>query len=177
MAEKIYLIRHGESVANTQDIAAGWMDTPLSDRGRQQAAQTRDILAGRGGKPTVMVHTGLLRTFETAEIINAHLNLPMLEMRDLMEQNFGDWQGGPWARVHEGLEKDETPPNGESHAEFTARIMRGMAELEKLSGIIWAVTHGIVIKTLLRQYNADVIPITNCMICEFEPNTKQIRII
>ncbi len=177
MADKIYLIRHGESVANSENLSAGWLDSPLTDNGREQAAAARGKLEKYGARPDIVVHTGLSRTRETAEILNMHAGAPMREVRDLIEQNFGDWQGGPWARVHEGLENNEEPPGGENAEEFMARVVRGMAVVEQLPGQIWVATHGGVMKALMRHYRADVMRVTNCMVCEVLPITKQIKLL
>lgn len=34
----IYLVRHGETLANRQGILQGWSNNPLDDTGRKQAA-------------------------------------------------------------------------------------------------------------------------------------------
>lgn len=68
-----YMIRHGESVLNSQHIRQG-KDGALSDLGRQQAEQTgvrlKDVAFD------VMLVSPFQRTVETAEIIMKHLELP-----------------------------------------------------------------------------------------------------
>ena len=39
-----YLIRHGESEDNVNNIATGWSSTPLTDTGRAQARRTGRLL-------------------------------------------------------------------------------------------------------------------------------------
>ena len=34
---KLVLVRHGESVANAENVYTGWNDVPLTEKGKQQA--------------------------------------------------------------------------------------------------------------------------------------------
>ena len=43
---KLFLIRHGQTTANLNQIYAGQTDVPLTDLGRQQAEAIRPVLAG-----------------------------------------------------------------------------------------------------------------------------------
>lgn len=64
----IYFIRHGESKANLEGIAAGGeLDTPLTDKGRAQAKQTAQDLKGK--KIDLIVSSPMERALETAKII------------------------------------------------------------------------------------------------------------
>ena len=36
---KVVLIRHGESVANFENYWTGWLDVPLTEKGKQQAKE------------------------------------------------------------------------------------------------------------------------------------------
>ena len=44
----IYIIRHGESIANLEKRTAGHTDTPLSELGKLQAEATANALADIG---------------------------------------------------------------------------------------------------------------------------------
>lgn len=43
---EVYFVRHGQSEANRQNLAAGWSDTPLSAVGRDQALKTAKLFEG-----------------------------------------------------------------------------------------------------------------------------------
>ncbi len=43
---KVYIIRHGESECNRQNMNCGWSQTPLSPLGREQAAAAAKYLTG-----------------------------------------------------------------------------------------------------------------------------------
>ncbi|MEA2443033.1 MAG: 2,3-bisphosphoglycerate-dependent phosphoglycerate mutase, partial [Thermoleophilales bacterium] len=44
----IYLARHGETDDNARGVVQGWVDTPLNDRGREQARMLADRVADLG---------------------------------------------------------------------------------------------------------------------------------
>ncbi|MBQ9827971.1 MAG: histidine phosphatase family protein [Lachnospiraceae bacterium] len=87
---KVYLIRHAESEANVAHIIG--TDAPLSDKGRQQAAEAglADEL-----KPDVVMSSALKRAIATAEILfpetYAHVTLPIFN-----EIFFGDLENLPF---------------------------------------------------------------------------------
>ncbi len=64
---ELYLIRHGESEGNFTRTHNGWAPTPLTEKGRMQAAQTRPLVEG--------VHfdrifvSDVLRAWQTARIL------------------------------------------------------------------------------------------------------------
>ncbi len=71
---KIYFVRHGQSVANVNDLEQG-PDEPLSDLGREQAAFVAKRLSDLGVER--IIASPYERTRQTAEIINGVLNLPL----------------------------------------------------------------------------------------------------
>jgi len=71
-----YMVRHGETATNLDKIATGQIDVSLTDKGKQQAAECRDVIHAKGLKPDVILCSGLTRTKETANIINQDLNSP-----------------------------------------------------------------------------------------------------
>jgi 2,3-bisphosphoglycerate-dependent phosphoglycerate mutase len=71
MSGVLVLLRHGESTANAEDVFGGWLDFPLTNRGRDQAAAAGRMLRDAGIEPGA-VHTSLLtRAIDTADILVA----------------------------------------------------------------------------------------------------------
>lgn len=65
----LVLVRHGESVANAEDRFGGWLDYPLTARGRLQAEEAGRLIRDAGLTPAA-VHTSLLtRAIDTADIV------------------------------------------------------------------------------------------------------------
>lgn len=92
MAKIIYLIRHGESVANKQGVYQGQsIDTGLTELGKQQARAAAGVLNGLKFK--TIYASPLIRTKETAQIIGRQTGLPIFEDVKLLEINHGSWEG------------------------------------------------------------------------------------
>lgn len=87
------LLRHGESTANANDSFAGWLDVPLTRRGRAQAEA-----AGRGLaelRPAAL-HTSVLdRAVTTARLMSAAAgwDAPLCPDWRLNERHYGALQG------------------------------------------------------------------------------------
>jgi 2,3-bisphosphoglycerate-dependent phosphoglycerate mutase len=96
MPYTLVLLRHGESEWNALNLFTGWVDVPLSDRGRQEATTGGRLIAEAGVLPDV-VHTSLLRR----AIATAHLSLdtadrlwiPVRRSWRLNERHYGALQG------------------------------------------------------------------------------------
>lgn len=92
---RILFVRHGESVANAKGLI-GEPDTPLSEKGREQAHATGQILGAEN--VTQIISSPFLRARQTAEIIAAELGLPSSAIKilhDLRERRMGDLEGKP----------------------------------------------------------------------------------
>jgi 2,3-bisphosphoglycerate-dependent phosphoglycerate mutase len=92
----LVLLRHGESEWNAKNLFTGWVDVPLSEKGREEAASGGQQLLDAGLLPDV-VHTSLLRR----AITTAHLALdvadrhwiPVRRSWRLNERHYGALQG------------------------------------------------------------------------------------
>jgi len=92
----LLLLRHGQSAANSEDIFSGWLDVPLSDRGRREAVRAGELLAAHGPLPDVVYTSVLSRAIDTADIALAALDrqwLPTRRSWRLNERHYGALQG------------------------------------------------------------------------------------
>lgn len=87
----ICFIRHGQTDWNKQGRLQGKTDIPLNDTGRKQAEACGKFL--NAADYDVLICSPLQRAKETAQIINLHLILPLIEMDDFKERSFGDAEG------------------------------------------------------------------------------------
>ena len=98
-------------------------------------------LASRIPANSVLVESGLMRCRQTAgalETAGLMLPPPVVEP-DLVEQNFGRWQGKSWMELDAAKDPDlaafwqdpaeATPPEGESFAIMCARVRRAIHRL------------------------------------------------
>ena len=96
MTYKLVLLRHGESEWNAKNLFTGWVDVPLSDKGRAEATRGGELLKQEGILPDVL-HTSLLRR----AIMTANLALdacdrhwiPVRRSWRLNERHYGALQG------------------------------------------------------------------------------------
>jgi 2,3-bisphosphoglycerate-dependent phosphoglycerate mutase len=92
----LVLLRHGESEWNAKNLFTGWVDVPLTDKGRVEASRGGSLIADAGLLPDV-VHTSVLRR----AITTAHLALdtcdrhwiPVHRSWRLNERHYGALQG------------------------------------------------------------------------------------
>ena len=96
MSRVLVLLRHGESTANAEDVFGGWLDFPLTNHGRDQAAAAGRLIRDAGIDPGA-VHTSLLtRAMDTADIVVAEArsgNPPIRRSWRLNERHYGALQG------------------------------------------------------------------------------------
>ncbi len=159
----IYLVRHGHNQYVEKGKLAG--RTPgvhLSERGRAQAQAAADLLSA--AKLKAVYASPLERTMETAEPIADAADLKVTPEDDLLEMDYGTWQGKSlkvlrrrklWPTVQ------NTPslarfPNGESFAEAQARIVAGLDRLQRKhhqkTAVIACVFHSDPIKLAIAHY-------------------------
>jgi 2,3-bisphosphoglycerate-dependent phosphoglycerate mutase len=98
----LVLLRHGESIWNAANRFAGWVDVPLSERGRTEARRSGELLRDSGLLPEV-VHTSLLRrAVSTADIAldvaDRHW-VPVRRTWRLNERHYGALQGQNRERI------------------------------------------------------------------------------
>jgi 2,3-bisphosphoglycerate-dependent phosphoglycerate mutase len=100
----LVLLRHGESVWNSEGLFTGWVDVGLSDQGRAEAQRAGELLADSGLRPDI-VHTSVLtRAIQTANIALDSARLAWLPVRRswrLNERHYGALQGKDKAQVRE----------------------------------------------------------------------------
>jgi len=96
---KLLLIRHGESVGNLEGRMQGQFDSPLTDRGRDQARALLARLQGEGWKPAGIYSINLCRSAETAGILAAGLDTPVTLDARLREYDIGVLSGVIWREV------------------------------------------------------------------------------
>ncbi|GAA2818763.1 phosphoglyceromutase [Saccharopolyspora taberi] len=90
------LLRHGESTWNAENLFTGWVDVPLSEKGRAEAERGGELLRESGVLPEVL-HTSLLRrAIATAnialDVADRHW-IPVRRDWRLNERHYGALQG------------------------------------------------------------------------------------
>jgi probable phosphoglycerate mutase len=116
---------------------AGRGDIPLTDVGHEQAAAVAASLAKRGGVDLVLT-SPLRRAHETARAVADAVGVPLVMDEDLVETDFGSWEGMTFGEVMARwpdemtawmADPDVLPPNGESFAAVGARVNAALDRL------------------------------------------------
>jgi len=157
MAE-IILVRHGETEWNVEEIFRGRIDIELNETGIKQA----ELLAEYLGQVRIaaVYSSPLKRALRTAAIIAANHNLRVEIAPDLIDFDYGKWQGLPRQEVKEQYQELYTSwfncphqvrmPEGESLDDVSRRAMRVVDEIiTKVEGTAVLVSHRVVNKVLI----------------------------
>ena len=88
---KIYVTRHGQTDWNVQGKTQGRADIELNEVGIKQAKQTKEEL--KTIDIDLIIGSPLKRAKKTAEIINEGRNIPIIFDDQIIERNFGEFEG------------------------------------------------------------------------------------
>ena len=160
----IYLARHGETDDNARRVVQGWIDTPLNERGREQARELVTAVKDLGIAAIWTSH--LARAAETAEIVGDALGIEPRADDRLAESRRGSWEGRSldeieesepeaWAGWKRGGPDFRFPGGGESLAEHQARVLAVIEAIRAGDQPALVVAHGGTIR---------------CAICANHPN-------
>ena len=173
-ATTLIMVRHGRTaLTESRKISGGDGENPdLSELGNKDAAEVALELARVGSsgafsflaKPVVVIHSPVKRAAQTASKIAQKLGAEQVELGDLREIGFGDWDGLTNEELFVGHETqyqawrgsyDVAPPNGESLKDFDVRVNRSLDFiLDKFAGkTVVVVAHVMPIRGLLRIAN------------------------
>jgi broad specificity phosphatase PhoE len=144
----IYLARHGETDDNARGVVQGWVDTPLNDRGREQARE----LAREAPSVAALYSSQLARALETAQIVGEVLGLEPVVDERFAESRRGSWEGRALAEI-EKTEPDAWAawrrggpdfrfPGGESLREHQDRVLAALEDVRMGPLPALVVAHG-----------------------------------
>lgn len=193
---RLLLLRHGQTELSAQRRYSGRGNPALTDLGREQARRAAKHLGAVGGIDAV-VSSPLDRARVTAEAAAGALGLPVTIAEDLIETDFGTWEGLTFTEaanrnpeLHRRWigDADVAPPGGESFGQVRARVESAVAQLKAdfPGRTVLVVSHVTPIKTIL-QLALDVGPnvlfrihldLASLSIAEFYPdNVASVRLV
>ena len=162
-ATRLILVRHGETAYTQQGRYSGRGDIPLSAEGEAQARAAAGRVASISRDVTAVVSSPLMRCVRTAELIAAETGgATVTVLPDLIECDFGDWEGLTFGEVRERWPEEMNawmastgvaPPNGESFqavAKRTRGVMAGLLSSYPAATVV-VVSHVSPIKLILRD--------------------------
>jgi len=98
-AERLYLVRHGETELSSEHAYSGRRDVPLTERGRAQAREAGERLRGAG--VDAIYSSPLGRAVDTARAIEELTGAPLKIDDRLVEIDYGPLEGFDRERARE----------------------------------------------------------------------------
>jgi broad specificity phosphatase PhoE len=158
---RFLLLRHGQTELSVERRYSGRGNPALTDLGRRQAEAAAQFVAQQGGVAAVIT-SPLQRAYDTAAAAAKALGLDVTVDDDLIETDFGGWEGLTFGEaaerdpeLHRRWLRDTSvsPPDGESFDEAARRVGRARARIisERPGETVLVVSHVTPIKTLLRM--------------------------
>jgi broad specificity phosphatase PhoE/hypoxanthine phosphoribosyltransferase len=155
----LYLVRHVETEAKT-DVIIGRTDSELTVKGVQQAVELANPFIGSSISAIYTSPAG--RAYKTATIINGTVMCNIIEDVDLMELDFGEWEGASRDEIKStelytlwnNDPINNIPENGESPLSALERIERFLKNITstyKFGDEIIAVSHRTLIRILVSR--------------------------
>ncbi|MEN9604550.1 MAG: hypothetical protein RJB39_235 [Candidatus Parcubacteria bacterium] len=152
------VMRHGEATHLTENVLSSHMETaekhPLTEKGRQEITATVDQMITDNAIPTIIYHSPLRRTRETAELVRDTLkekigkDITLVADVRIREQDFGDIDGHSRTELKKYRATQEDTlftkvANGESIEDLRIRAAEFLYEIDaKHTGeSIMIVTH------------------------------------
>ncbi|MGE2816236.1 bifunctional RNase H/acid phosphatase [Mycobacterium heidelbergense] len=157
---RLLLLRHGQTELSVERRYSGRGNPALTEVGRQQAQAAARYLAERGGIAAVL-SSPLQRAYDTAATAAKALGLDVTVDDDLIETDFGAWEGLTFAEasqhdpeLHRRWLRDTSslPPGGESFDGVLDRVCRVRERIVAAhqGATVLVVSHVTPIKMLLR---------------------------
>jgi len=155
---QLYVVRHGETAWNKEEVFRGRKDVPLNDKGKKQAQLTGLFFRNKG--ITRIFSSPLVRAIETAEGISNTTKIPIEVMDELTDMAFGEWEGLTLKDVEKLYPEElkiwkQSPQKlhvlkGESLRDVRRRVMKGIQmTLSDSQCPIVLVTHRVICKIIV----------------------------
>ena len=150
-AQRLYVIRHGQTQLNVDGRLRGLIDEPLDDAGHRQACALAELFAS---VPLArLVTSPLRRAWETAEPI-ARATAATLEIDDaFVDRNWGPWAGKPRGDVEIEFGTLDRAPGVEPAGAVASRVIIAARDLVNRAGddAVAIVAHDAVNRALLAR--------------------------
>ena len=154
----LYLVRHGQTLWNVEGRMQGRLDSGLTQVGTEQAHAHGRLLKRLGGVDR-MISSPAGRTRETARILNAYVEAPLVYDDALQERDIGEWSGMTVAEIEERYPQAWRvrmkepyrfrPPGGENLEDMAVRCEELLGDLLGFEGeSIVVVTHQVMSRVI-----------------------------
>ena len=179
--QRLYLMRHGQTVYNLDRILQGRCDSPLTELGIEQARRAGAWLRNHGAAPVRLASSPLPRAHDTLDIVMdenpSFAALPRSDEHGLIERCYGTYEEGPLA----DLPVDPWVPGdalvevgGDTTAEALGRMTTTIVRLlDESAGDVLCVSHGSVVNLFRASWERlarcpQDVHLKNCCILVFD---------
>ena len=164
---KLYLMRHGETLFNTQKRVQGWCDSPLTENGICQAEQAKQYFAKKGISFDAVYSSTQERATDTAKIVAPEYLLP---------------KHRPGLRSFEDL---LVPYGGEDIRKVGQRVLKTVIEkaekhIKEGAENLLFVSHGAALWGLIIFMDLafpEGVGFGNCNVCVYDYNQGQLELL
>ena len=157
---KIYVVRHGETSWNKEEVFRGRKDIPLNDTGLWQAERTGAFFSDKG--ISAIYSSPLARAQQTASRIGEASRVPVTVDDAFIDMDFGAWEGLSLAAVQQRfpqpLDTWRKYPHrfrvqgAETLAQVRKRVKKGLQATTTDGPVIVIVTHRVICKLLALHF-------------------------
>lgn len=156
---RVYLVRHGTTDWNKEEIFRGRLDCKLNETGQAEARALAEYF--RDIPLQAIYSSPLSRAMETAQAVAEAKALQVVPHPEFIDIDFGEWQGLPLKEVREKYSElyrlwRERPeaihfPGGENLARVRARAWEGLQKVvrENPDKTALILSHRVVTKVLI----------------------------
>jgi phosphoserine phosphatase len=155
---KIYIVRHGETEWNREEVFRGKKDIPLNKTGKMQAQKTAAYFADK--EIQSIFSSPLSRSLDMAGTIADKLKVPLITKEEFNDMSFGKWEGLSLADVEKGYPRELTiwrewpqkfrVTGAENLTRVRKRIIVGLRDaLESGHSNVVIVTHRVICKVMM----------------------------
>lgn len=176
MKTQFYIARHGQTLFNVKHLYQGWCDSPLLEKGIQQAKALHNGLANIPFE--VAVSSTSERAIDTMNYALEGRDVPKKWDKGLKEVYFGEYEGDPGSIHHVSEDQNWIGYafcGGEDRDQAYERFKKTL-ENYAVGGNVLIVTHGAVISRMvqhldpeewkLRKYPDQLVP--NCSVTRID---------
>jgi phosphoserine phosphatase len=157
---KIYIVRHGETQWNKEEVFRGRKDIPLNETGKQQAEKVGLYFSHAPVPVNRILSSPLERAMQTAEAISYRTGVAIERTDDFTDMNFGIWEGLTLPEVEKDYPSDfvlwKTSSeklqikDGETLAIVRRRVSAGLLNINHTQeDAVVIVTHRVICKILI----------------------------
>lgn len=152
MADKIYLIRHGETEWTISGQHTGTTDIPLTEKGKEDAMKLKRELQDVSFQ--LILSSPMQRAFNTCELAGFAKQARLDP--DLVEWNYGEYEGLTTKQIWKNDPHWEIfaqgAPGGESVADVGARATHILAKLKSIHSSVALFSHGHFLRVLAARW-------------------------